>query len=430
MTLEEFEILDISTLSDEEIDLLILEFESSGNKECSQVWVDYNIKDTDLVYRIEEKTKLISLIMTMTYQSGVNFNDTFGTTKIWDTIIYRRLIKDKVVVQPNKSKAKGSYEGAYVKEPIKGKYKWVMSFDLNSLYPNIIAQYNMSPETYVRDHAIQLSVEKCLARDVPKLEYTIAPNGSLYRKDKQGVVPQIIVEYYNRRKAIQKKQNKLEAELELETNEARRAILEAEIDRLYNRQMSIKLLLNSFYGALANAYFRHFELMIAEGITMGGQLTIKWAERAINEYLNKALKTNDVDYVIAIDTDSVVGDSLINVDGKDITIADFYNNSPDDFLRNDSFNNDYVKIAKGITPSVNKDGNLEFRNIKYVMKHKVKKKMFKIKCNGKEVTVTEDHSIIVKENGEIKSIKPELLRPGFHEIINIVASDTESNTIP
>jgi DNA polymerase elongation subunit (family B) len=292
-----------------------LSYEEYGNlfnlsEKNPQKYVDYNVKDTDLVWRIEKTTKLISLIINMAYRAGVNYNDCFGTTKIWDTIIYRRLMLNNVVVQPNKSKNKGSYEGAYVKEPIPGKYNWVCSFDLNSLYPNIIAQYNMSPETLIRNKTVPLTVDDCMNGKVPDVSYSVAPNGSMYRKDKQGVIPQIIVEYYDQRKIIQAKQNKLEEKIELEKDPLKKREIQIDIDRLYNEQMSIKILINSLYGALANEYFRHYELLMAEGITWGGQLTIKWAERAVNEYLNTSLKTDNVDYVIAIDTDSL----YINLD--------------------------------------------------------------------------------------------------------------------
>ena len=77
--------------------------------------------------------------------------------------------------------------------------------------------------------------------------------------------------------------------------------------------MVTKISLISCYGALGNQYFRYFNREIAEGITTAGQLSIKWIEKAVNDYLNKLLDTND-DYVVAIDTDSiyVVFDKLVS----------------------------------------------------------------------------------------------------------------------
>ena len=112
-----------------------------------QKFIDYNIKDVELVEKLDEKLDLISLVLTMAYRGGVNYNDTLGTTNIWDTIIYRILNGRKIAVPPKVEKPKTSYPGGYVKDPQVGSHDWVTSFDLNSLYPNIIVQYNMSPET-------------------------------------------------------------------------------------------------------------------------------------------------------------------------------------------------------------------------------------------------------------------------------------------
>lgn len=270
-----------------------------------QKYCDYNIKDAYLVQRIAEKTGLISLVYNLAYRAGVNFSDTFGTTRIWDAIIMRELMKEKVVVQPNESRLSTSYPGGYVKDPHVGKHDWIVSFDLNSLYPNLIVEYNMSPETLVQDDMLDLDVEKCLTATASfHNSYAVAANGSLYKKDKQGVIPKIIESYYAERKAVQKEIGKLK-EKKQKVSEDEKINLSIEIDKLHNRQMTIKILMNSLYGALGSVYFRHYDLRMAEGITLSGQVTIKTAEKAVNETLNKCLKTKNVDYVVAIDTDSV-----------------------------------------------------------------------------------------------------------------------------
>jgi DNA polymerase elongation subunit (family B) len=274
-----------------------------------QKFIDYNIQDVALVDRFEDKLGLITLAMTMAYRGGVNYSDTFGTTMIWDTIIYRDLMNRNIIIPPNEEKHKAAYPGGYVKEPQVGIHEWVCSFDLNSLYPNIIVQWNMSPETIVNKFASGFDVDNCLDGKVKANghEYTVAANGSMYRKDKQGMIPSIIVQYYDERKLVKKKM--LEAKQLLEavdkTDKQELYRIEREIARYENQQMAIKILMNSLYGALGNAYFRYFDLRVAEGITLSGQLAIRWAERAVNQKMNSILKTNDVDYVIAIDTDSL-----------------------------------------------------------------------------------------------------------------------------
>ena len=167
---------------------------------------------------------------------------------------------------------------------------------------------------------------------------------------------------------------------------------------------------------------------IAEGITITGQFIIKWAEKHVNEYLNKALKSNK-DYVIAIDTDSVIGSTIINVNGYNITIADYFDSMPNNYIRYDDFNNDYVKTVctEDFTYSVSSEGELRKNKINYVMKHHIKKELFKITNSlGQSVTVTQDHSVIVKDKttGEIKSIKPCKLNREKHQIINIIDTDS------
>ena len=290
-----------------------ISYEEYGNlhglyKANHQKFIDYNIKDVELVDRIDEKMDLITLAMTMAYKGGVNYSDTFGTTAIWDSIIYRKLAKDNIIVPPNRNSHKLPYPGGYVKEPIPGMYDWVVSFDLNSLYPNLIVQYNMSPETLIKDPMLrgQSGVDYYLQsgeiRDTQReADLSVAANGSCYSKKSQGVIPKIIVDYYNERSQVKKEM--LATQSEYEKNKS--ADLEKKINQLENRQMAIKILLNSLYGALGNQYFRYFDMDIAEGITLSGQLAIRSAERAVNDAKNKIMKTEDVDYVIAIDTDSV-----------------------------------------------------------------------------------------------------------------------------
>jgi len=198
-----------------------------------------------------------------------------------------------------------------------------------------------------------------------------------------------------------------------------KVFLVKEISRLDNLQMGKKIALNSCYGILGSTHFRYYDLRMAESITTTGQLAIRWIANKLNNYLNLALKTKNKDYVIASDTDSVIGSTIITVNGNKISISDYYDSMPDFFIKNDHDN--MVKLSHGKTNSVNADSELVDSNIKYVMKHKVNKRMFSIKTQGKEVIVTEDHSVIVqnKLTCEIESIKPGLLDSKIHCLISI-----------
>lgn len=271
-------------------------------KHDHQKFIDYNIRDVDLVDRLDKQMGLVERAVTIAYKGKVNYTDTFGTTAIWDSIIYNYLLKDNIVPPPSEEKYKHSYPGGFVKEPHVGAHDWVVSFDLNSLYPNLIVQYNMSPETLIDGaFAYPNGVDHFLDHS-PKIaeDYSVAANGSCFTKEKPGILPRIIIEYYNERKSVKKKM--LEAQAKYQQNPSKE--LEREINILDNTQMAVKILLNSLYGALGNQYFRYFDMKVAEAITLSGQLAIRWAEKAMNQAMNKILKT-DKDYVIAIDTDSL-----------------------------------------------------------------------------------------------------------------------------
>jgi DNA polymerase elongation subunit (family B) len=272
-----------------------------------QKFIDYNIKDVELVDRMEDKIAMITLTMTMAYKAGVNYADTMGTVAIWDALIHKTLLAQNIIVPPNTNSFKSDYEGGYVKDPQCGVHDWVCSFDVNSLYPNIIVQWNMSPETIMRGKVEpNITVDKMLAGYKNTSDMSMAATGQYFDNSKQGFMPKIIEEMYDERVIIKKKMIASKKELEAcdksNTKEVYR--IERDIAHFENQQTAIKILLNSLYGALGNKYFRYFTMEIAEGITITGQFIIKWAEKHVNGFLNKTLKTNK-DYVIAIDTDSV-----------------------------------------------------------------------------------------------------------------------------
>jgi DNA polymerase elongation subunit (family B) len=269
-----------------------------------QMFVDYNIKDVELIERMEDKLGLITLVLTMAYLGGVNYNDTLGTTAIWDSIIFRRLARSQVAILPNIDSETAAYPGGYVKAPHVGMHDWVMSFDLNSLYPNLIVQYNMSPETIIETEGV---------------DGARASNGVKFTKEKKGIIPEIVEELYAQRVDIKKDMLTAKRKIEVLNEELSVAVknnskvnkLQEEIRlqasvvaRLETHQTAVKILLNSLYGAMGNKYFRYFDLRIASAITLTGQDVIKYAETKVNSYLDKFID-KPKDRVIAMDTDSL-----------------------------------------------------------------------------------------------------------------------------
>jgi DNA polymerase elongation subunit (family B) len=269
-------------------------------------FVLYNKLDVELVDRIEDKIKLIELALTMAYDAKVNYEDVFFQVRLWDTIIYNYLRKRNIVV-PEKEKGiekVEKYQGAYVKEPIPGVYDWVVSFDLNSLYPHLIMMYNISPETLLEEKHPSINVNKVLSKSLDLTsykDYAVCANGSMYRKDFRGFLPELMDKMYADRVIFKNKM--LESKKKYEKTPS--ANIEKDIARYNNIQLAKKISLNSAYGAIGNNYFRYYKLENAEAITLSGQVAIRWIEQKMNLYLNKILKTEDVDYVIASDTDSI-----------------------------------------------------------------------------------------------------------------------------
>lgn len=269
-----------------------------------QKFIDYNIQDVVLVDKLEQKLKLLELCIMMAYTSKVNYADVFFQVRMWDAIVYNYLKKKNIVIPPrNRTNKDKKFTGAFVKEPTPGMYDWVVSFDLASLYPSLIMMYNISPETLIDIKHPNANITNILNKSMDNtkyLDYTICPNGCMYRKDVKGIFPELIDEMFSKRKLYKKKM--LEAQKDYEKNPSKE--LENKISEYDIFQKNIKVSLNSLYGALGNSGFRYYRLDNAIAVTSSGQTIIKWIENKLNLFMNKLLETDNLDTIIAIDTDS------------------------------------------------------------------------------------------------------------------------------
>ena len=345
-----------------ELDKQKIDYSEYGNlhtlyKNNYSLYLEYNVKDVTLVEDLEDKLGLLELTMTMAYNAKCNYSDTFGMVKYWETIIYNFLKEQKIQTPPQKlEKTKHhSIVGAYVKEPIVGKHDWVMSFDLNSLYPHIIMQYNVSPEKMIKGDIMTLSIDKLLNQEhdlseLKKQNVTVTPNGVKFSRDRQGFLPELMEKFYEERKEWKGKMIQYQIENESCKDPARKRELSKLIKRAYNNQQVRKIALNSAYGALANQYFAFFDPNLAEGITTAGQMIIKTAENTINTFLNDTLGTKDEDYVIAMDTDSIyvsfdkMVQHIFPANTPKSKIVDFLNNAGQDKIL-DVLTKGYVELA-------------------------------------------------------------------------------------
>ena len=279
-------------------------------------FMDYNVQDVQLVESLDDKMKLIELVCALAYSAKTNYTDTFRQVRLWDTMIYHHLRAQHQQIPPKKSESKDTqYVGAYVKPPQVGQHEWVCSFDVASMYPHIIRQWNLSPETLVDRRIMTLTVDTLLDRtdvashlwdgeQAPE-GYALAANGVLTQRDKEGFLPAMLKTLYAERIRFKNLETKTKKQRELlAKDDPQYAVLTRQIAAYHNQQLVRKVNLNSSYGAIGSNYFRYYDVDMAEAVTLTGQFVIRDVAKAVNAYLNKLFKTSE-DYIVASDTDSI-----------------------------------------------------------------------------------------------------------------------------
>lgn len=455
-------------------------------------YVLYNLIDVELVADLDAKIKLTNLAFAQTMQSHALPENVASPTNLWDNLIYNHFYYNKMVV-PRKVQREitETIEGAFVKDPIKGKLGWGGSLDATSMYPSAIMTNNISPDTFVKYddlpdelkpyygvksiHKILNDIEfvKTLVGLLVKYNLAYCPNGAFFRKDIMGFYPHIISELFDNRvrvksemkewkkydETIKGKINHFDGNTKVDNNTVNPSLTnnladlkklndlddfnldalkciedfcEEIIPALDTTQDSYKLLMNSGYGATLEKRFRYFDPMIGEAITMTGQLYIRFLESRINKWAANYLGKADIDIVTRIDTDSVVSDTKIKicVNGqyKDIEIGELFDIYADVSKNRSNRIDDYVCPLKNDIFALGFDVNGKktvYSPVRYIMKHKVKKELFKITVKDNEIVCTEDHSLIVLRDGEVIVIKPKNVRPDDKFIKLTVDNDVQ-----
>ena len=290
-------------------------------------FIEYNIVDVDLVVSMDEKLQFIELCRAICHAGFVPYEDYMFSSKYLEGACLAYL-KTKGLVAPNKPKDRKEkmqalrdnneekFIGAYVKEPIVGKYDWIYDLDLTSLYPSIIMTLNISPETKIgkikdwdAEHWVRGGDDNytIVGSAGETYEYTkqeltdvikdsnlgVAANGVLYNQDKPGLIADILDTWFKQRVEFRK--------LEKQYGEAG----DTEKYEFYaKRQLVQKILLNSMYGVLGLPAFRFYDIDNAEAVTITGQTVIKKTAEMANIKYNKELGTKE-DYNVYIDTDSI-----------------------------------------------------------------------------------------------------------------------------
>lgn len=408
-----------------------------------QKFIEYNIKDVHLIIKMDEKLRLFELALNLAYDSRSNFEDVFKQTRMWDSLCYAYLLRKNIIVPPKEVKEKdAAFEGAYVKEVLTGLWEWVASFDLDSLYPHLMMQYNISPEALIEPEDYTpvmrriisqgVTVEKLLNKeiDLTGLEgATLTPNGQFFRTDIRGFLAQMMDEMYDDRKNFKNAQLKAEQDYENESDPVKKLALSKLIAKYNNMQNAKKVTLNSAYGAMGSKYFRFYDLRMATAITQAGQLSIRWIENKLNTYVNNILKTEN-DYVIASDTDSIYLNlgPIINKIGA-AKGDPFYTISVMDKICND-------KVKPYIDQSYNELAS-------YLNAYEQKMKMKREALASKGIWTGKKHYILKVYNNEgvqytepklkimglevVKSSTPTIIREKMRDVIKLMVNENEDS---
>ena len=283
-----------------------------------EYYIDYNIADVDVVDSLLKKHNFIDTVLYIAYRAKVNWATAFGPVATWDATLYNYFRKQGLVIPPAAVYGKNEqYEGAFVKEPQPGKYGWTVSFDLNSLYPMIAIQWNISPEMLTH---VELPYEIASApidalidgkvdlSPIKEMGLTMCANKACFKKEFRGALGTLFAQLYDERSIAKKKMLAVKQQIEDGKDTLTKeqlSELEYQKQALHNRQLSTKIFLNSAYGALGNNAFRYFSIELAEAITITGKLVIQWAETRVNRFMNRLVGTKDVNYVMMVDTDAL-----------------------------------------------------------------------------------------------------------------------------
>lgn len=401
------------------------------------LFVDYNIHDVELVDKLEDRMKLLNLIMTMAYDAKCNYTDIYSSVRTWDCILYNYLLKQDIIVHnpPGVDPANDrQIMGAFVKEPTPGQYDWVVSFDATSLYPSIIMTWNMSPETLAEGQKYLSDDEKSIQRlidrefDTEELvskNYTMTANGQCFRKDHEGIFPKLINFYFGVRQTAKKQM--LTAQSKYEETKDKQYL--NEISSLNSKQMSAKILMNSLYGAMGNVYFRYYDIRIAEGITMTGQLIIRSVAKRLSDFMNSTCKTNGIDYSFYSDTDSTY-----------ITLGTYVNKNIPALSKEDTVNHIDRFCNEKIEPTISETCNIlnTYLNV-YTPKIKFKreiiadrgvwiaKKRYAVNVYNSEGVSYETPKLKVLGMEIVRSSTPAPVRKALKEAVAIVLTQDEQS---
>lgn len=389
-----------------------------------QQFYNYNIRDVELLIKLDEKLQLLDLSRTLCNLGLCPYEKIYGSIAylINNLSLYSKNKTDKVfptaLLETEDSK---DYRGAFVYEAKPGYFdNGCATVDLNSLYPNVTIALNLSPETKVgkliKDNNTYLfssgtkvkEIEKEKIKKLLNEKCSISQNNILFVKaeNKEGVVPGFLKYYYAQRKESKVKWAKLKKKIAKCTDENELKLLEVENSRFAIKDWAFKATLNSIYGMFGSKYSPIYDTDLAEAITLTSQFITKSAISFINQEMES--RYNQKNSVVGGDTDSCAADSTIRTNKGIFTIEDFWNiNFMSSRLTYSKYGHEIIPIKKDFKV-LTFDENINkpvFNEATKIIRRKVKKEKYKINCGGKSVIVTGDHSCMVIRDKVLIEVK-------------------------
>jgi DNA polymerase elongation subunit (family B) len=411
-------------------------------------FIEYNRQDVALLGKLDAKLKFIDLSNELAHANTVLLQTTMGAVAVTEQAIINEAHRRGLIVsnRPKRDESESTQAaGAYVAYPKKGLHDWIGSMDINSLYPSVIRALNMAPETiigqlrqtqtdeYIEGQMIKhkksfasawegqfgsLEYELVMKQDkateiiidwangdtvvmsgaeIYKMVYDsnqpwmLSANGTIFTHEFEGVIPGLLKRWYAERKELQAKMR-----------EAQAAGNKIETEFWDKRQLVKKINLNSLYGAILNPGCRFFDKRIGQSTTLTGRAIARHMAAKVNEII-----TGERDHLgkSIIYGDSVTGDTLIKTDDGEFSIEELFKQCQSHSIVDDK---EYGTETSSKVIGFNAfEDTTVMSEISYVMRHKTKKKIYKITLeNGKSVKVTEDHSVMIDRDGFLIEIKP------------------------
>lgn len=393
----------------------------------------YNIRDCVILKALEEKYGYIKLCILLSHMDTGLIEDVTGTIKLTEMAIinycHHRLnirVKDKNI-ETNFSNEK--FGGAIVLPPQPGLHKWIATIDVNSLYPSTMRTVNISFDTIIgqftgnhsdfekikndsedkltlvfEDGNVEIMTAKDWKELLLQMGWCISGFGTVFTMEKIGIIPSLLTEWFAKRKEYKKK-----SEYYLNRYDESKKNSDYDSHRLYDLMQSVfKLKLNSTYGACGNKFFRFYDVRMAESTTKTGREVLFHMTKTISKCIDGKYEYPN-NYVLGGDTDSVSGDSIVQLGGINDTIENHFNRLIEvNPIFKENSKEIIILIHELNSPCFIDDKNLvENKQVLTIYRHLCDKQMYKIELeDGSFVEVTEDHSLMVERNGNLMEVTP------------------------